>query len=414
MNPTGSDAVPGIQTKASALLASSEAISIPRQDLSDLCDRAVQEWQEWGKNLQVDTQVIPAFNELTEMVRMAGSEAEKEEVRATAAPDRLTVVVVDDDPIELKLLVRHLTALGHDVHTAVNGRQALECVLNLSPQLIITDWRMPEMDGMALCRALRQTKVGRQLYILMLTGSEEDDSQIEAFDAGADDYIVKPFRPKILAARVRACARVYRLQQEIEREQDELQRCMSELGVANSKLQHAALTDPLTGIYNRRYAMERLDQEWAAATRSGNPLSCLVIDIDFFKRVNDSYGHDVGDLVLKETAATIRAGLRLSDVICRIGGEEFVVFGPAMDRETARVCAERLRAQVQSTKIEAPCATIRVTLSIGVAERSASMDGPADLLKAADQAVYVAKQEGRNCVCLTASPQQRESVLVAS
>jgi diguanylate cyclase (GGDEF)-like protein len=350
------------------------------------------------------------------ILRLAESDSStiQQIARMTIASDRLTVVVVDDDPIELKLLVRHLTTLGHDVHTAVNGREALEYILNLCPQLIITDWKMPEMDGMALCRALRQTKVGRQLYILMLTGSEEDDSQIEAFDAGADDYIVKPFRPKILAARVRACARVYRLQQEIEREQAELQRCMSELGVANRKLQQAALTDPLTGIHNRRYAMERLDQEWAASARSGDPLSCLVIDIDFFKRVNDSYGHDVGDLVLKETAATLRASLRLSDVICRIGGEEFVVFGPAMDLETARLCGERLRAQAQSSTIEAPCATIRVTLSIGVAERSASMDGPADLLKAADQAVYVAKQEGRNRVCLAASPHQYEPVLVSS
>jgi diguanylate cyclase (GGDEF)-like protein len=148
--------------------------------------------------------------------------------------------------------------------------------------------------------------------------------------------------------------------------------------------------------------------------RSGNPLSCLVIDIDFFKRVNDSYGHDVGDLVLKETAATLRASLRLSDVICRIGGEEFVVFGPAMDLETARACAERLRAQIQSTTIEIPRATIRVTLSIGVAERSPSMDGPADLLKAADEAAFFAKQKGRNRVCLAASPQQCESVLVSS
>jgi two-component system, cell cycle response regulator len=273
---------------------------------------------------------------------------------------------------------------------------------------------MPEMDGIALCRALRQTKVGRQLYILMLTGSEHDDSQIEAFDAGADDYIVKPFRPRILAARVRACARVNRLQQEIQREQAELQRCMSELGVANRKLQHAALTDPLTGLYNRRYAMERLDQEWAAATRAGNPLSCLLIDIDFFKRVNDTYGHDVGDLVLKETATTLRTALRQSDVICRIGGEEFVVFGPAMDLQTARACAERLRALIQSATIQAPSATIRVTLSIGVADRSASMEGPADLLKAADLAVYVAKQEGRNRVCLAPSPQECESAPASS
>jgi diguanylate cyclase (GGDEF)-like protein len=202
------------------------------------------------------------------------------------------------------------------------------------------------------------------------------------------------------AARLRARARVFRLQEEVRRDKEELRRCMAELGVANRKLQQAALTDALTGLYNRRYALDRLDQEWAAATRSGAPLACLLVDIDYFKRVNDTHGHDVGDRVLRETARVLREGLRHSDVVCRLGGEEFVVFGPGMDLNAACGCAERLHANVEARQIEVPNGTTRVTLSIGVALRTADTAGPAGLLKAADEAVYAATQGGRNQVRL--------------
>src|SRR5581483_6441272 len=177
---------------------------------------------------------------------------------------------------ELRLLTRHLKKAGHAVHGAPDGAEALRQVLEVNPQLVITDWVMPGMDGTALVKALRQTKMGRQLYVIMLTCSEEDETQVEAFEAGADDYVVKPFRPRLLGARLRACARVVRLQEEVRRDKEELRRRMAELGVANRKLQQAALTDALTGLYNRRYALERLDQEWAASGRNGLPLACLI------------------------------------------------------------------------------------------------------------------------------------------
>jgi diguanylate cyclase (GGDEF)-like protein len=246
--------------------------------------------------------------------------------------------------------------------------------------------------------------MGRQFYVIMLTGSEEDETQVEAFEAGADDYVVKPFRPKLLAARLRACARVIRLQEEVRHDKEELRRYMAELGVANRKLQQAALTDALTGLFNRRYALDHLDREWSAATRTGAPLACLAIDIDHFKRVNDTHGHDVGDDVLRATAGVLRDSLRQSDVVCRLGGEEFVVIAPDTDRERAAVCAERLRAAAEGNVLEAANGKLRVTLSVGVAVRTARTDTPAALLKAADEAVYAAKQGGRNRVCLAPDP----------
>jgi diguanylate cyclase (GGDEF)-like protein len=412
----------GRSSRVLGLFAAGEGVGISAPELIAVCDRVVAEWQDWGRILSVETRALPPFAELARRAQTV-SQAEPGEFQAEAdeattaeaesAPGvPLTVVIADDDAVERRLLARHLTKAGHDVHTAADGAAALRLVLEVNPQLIITDREMPLMDGTALVKALRQTKMGRQFYIIMLTGSEEDDSQVEAFEAGADDYVVKPFRPKLLGARLRACGRVIQLQEEVRREKEELRRCMAELGVANRKLQQAALTDALTGLYNRRYALDRLDREWAAASRSGEPLACLLIDIDHFKRVNDTYGHDVGDDVLRATAAVLRDSLRQSDVVCRLGGEEFVVIAPGVDPERAAACAERLRAAAERNVIEVANGTLRVTLSLGVAVRTAQTRDPAALLKAADEAVYAAKAGGRNRVCRAAAEEQPQPAVV--
>ncbi|HKI37964.1 MAG TPA: diguanylate cyclase [Gemmataceae bacterium] len=388
------------------LFAASEEVGIAADELIELCDHVVAEWQDWGRILQVETQEVPPFAELAGRAREASDAPAVEAVPVVVigeAGGPLSIVVADDNPVELLLLSDYLRTAGHNVHPARDGAEALRLVLEVNPQMVITDWVMPEMDGAALVKALRQTKMGRQFYVIMLTGSQGEDAQVEAFAAGADDYMVKPFSPKLLAARLRACARLVRLQEETRRDKEELRRCMAELGVANRKLQQAALTDALTGLYNRRYALERLEQEWAGVTRSGQPLACMVLDIDHFKRVNDSHGHDVGDRVLEATAKVLRRALRQSDVVCRLGGEEFIVIGSGMDRNSARVCAERLRSQAEGQVIEVAGAALRVTLSIGVAVRTADTASPTELLKAADQAMYAAKQGGRNRVFVAAA-----------
>jgi len=406
----------GRDTGVLDIFAAGQEIGIPPHELTKLFDSVVSEWQEWGRMLQVDTRAVPPFAELAERARACSAgPADGAEVPADGPnANALSIVVVDDDAVQLRLLTRYLTKAGHQVRTARDGNEALRLALESNPQLVITDLFMAGMDGAALVKALRQTKLGRALYVIMLTSSDDDEHQVAAFEAGADDFVVKPFRPRLLEARLRACVRVVRLQGEVCRDRDELRRCMSELGVANRKLQQAALTDALTGLYNRRYALERLDQEWADATRSGQPLACMVLDLDFFKRVNDTYGHDVGDQVLRETAGVLRAALRQGDVVCRLGGEEFVVIGRGMNRQAAQACAERLRAGVAAQGIESANGALRVTISVGVAVRTADTAGPPALLKAADEAVYDAKRRGRNQVCLAATAEAIDVALTLS
>jgi diguanylate cyclase (GGDEF)-like protein len=188
---------------------------------------------------------------------------------------------------------------------------------------------------------------------------------------------------------------VAELQVEVERDQREMKHFAAELAVSNRPLHEASVTDPLTGFYNRRYALERLEQEWAASNRSKKPLSCLVIDFDRFKEINDGYGHDVGDKVLAEVAGVLQQNLRTNDVICRMGGDEFLVISPDTDSESMRACALRLLAAVEQSVIDTPRGPVRCGVSIGVATRDAGTATLAMLMKAADEGMYQAKISGR-------------------
>jgi diguanylate cyclase (GGDEF)-like protein len=257
---------------------------------------------------------------------------------------------------------------------------------------------MPEMDGIELTKALRQTKIGKGIFMLVLTGFEDDERLIEAFEAGVDDFMPKPLKPRVLAARLRAGQRIIKLQQEIERDREEIRHFAAELAVTNRRLQEVALTDVLTGFPNRRYGMERLQQEWAVAGRTGRPMACLMVDLDEFKLINDTYGHDVGDMVLKQTATALKKGLRTQDVICRTGGDEFLIICPDTNLQAALVCAERVRRSVEGLPIATGMLQLKSTISIGVATRDSGMNDAGDLIKRADQGAYLAKQRGRNRV----------------
>jgi diguanylate cyclase (GGDEF)-like protein len=365
-------------------------LSLDADTLTGMCDKVANDWQEWGSLLKIDTRKVPPFKELAEAPQPQGSEA--------PGGGRMRILVVDDQQSARLVLKTMLTRLGHEVFEAGDGKQGFEMAVDLQPQIAIVDWMMPEMDGIQMTRALRQTKPGRAIYLLILTALDEDDRLIEAFEAGVDDYMTKPLKPRVLAARLRAGQRVIQLQREIERDSEEIRRFAAELAVTNRRLQEAALTDPLTGFPNRRYALERLQQDWAAALRSKRPLACMVIDLDQFKRVNDTYGHDVGDTVLKQTAAALKSALRAQDVISRVGGDEFLVICPDTQLPAALAAAERIRAAVEKLPIMAGTLTLGGSVSIGVAVRDATMTDIDALIKCADQGVYLAKGRGRNAV----------------
>lgn len=319
--------------------------------------------------------------------------------------DKLSVLVVDDDPDALALMAKAAGEAGYHVATASDGREALQRILAEGYPLICTDWMMPKMNGMELCRAIRAHEGIPYAFVVIITAHHNEDRVVEALDAGADDYLAKPFKARELAARLRAGERIVRLQQDLDRRRRELHRVNAEMDIANAKLGECndkllelATTDELTGLTNRREGMRCLAEAWAASDRTAAPLSCIMLDIDYFKRVNDTYGHAAGDAVLVAIGQTLRSVIRRDERICRIGGEEFLLLCTNTTCEEACAAAERMRQAVEACASFPDIGDVRITVSLGVAQRTDAFASPDDLLHAADEALYAAKQNGRNRV----------------
>lgn len=371
-------------------------LSLDSETLTTMCDRVVQDWQDWAKQLNVEAHDLPPFEELSKPP--AAPELSQAGMPSAGTANPLRVLIVDDDNGTRVLLKTLLGHAGYEIFEAADGQEGFDKALEVRPHILITDWLMPGMDGIELTRVLRQTKVGRTIYILILTALEAEEKLVEAFHAGVDDYMSKPLKSRVLGARLRAGQRVVMLQQEIERDREEIRRFAAELAVTNRRLQEAALTDVLTGCFNRRYAIERFQQEWRAADRSKRSLACLLVDVDNFKTINDSHGHDVGDMVLKQTAQAIKSGVRAQDVVCRTGGDEFTVICPETDLPAALACGERVRHAVADMSLPAGMQSLKLTVSIGAAARHPDTLDIDALIKRADEGVYKAKQRGRDCV----------------
>ncbi|THF60963.1 diguanylate cyclase [Pseudothauera rhizosphaerae] len=391
------------------LVETAAAIDIGTEELASAGGHIVMLWRDWVVSLELPAGTPPDFAQLLVKGgagRAAGAQPDAAESGASAAdpaavPDEapdstVRVLIVEDDPAVRAQLRSVLQESTFTVYEAADGRSGMEMALEIQPHLLLSDCAMPQMSGMDLIRALRATRIGRNVYILLLTDMDESGRLIEAFEAGVDDFVGKPLEPRLLAARLRAGLRVVRLQQELEREREEIRRFAAELAVSNRRLQEVALTDALTGFPNRRYAIDRIQQEWLASSRSGRPLSCMIIDIDAFKQINDTHGHDAGDAVLRAAADALRGALRGQDVICRTGGDEFLVICPETDLSAALACGERLRSAVDSLGMDAGGRCPKVSISVGVAVRDGGMGDVDALMKRADEGVYLAKQRGRN------------------
>jgi diguanylate cyclase (GGDEF)-like protein len=341
---------------------------------------------------------VPPFEDLLKAVPLAPDMMDVETLPDTDAHQyKLRVLLVDDDRAILMLLQALLTRAGHTVVTARNGIEALRKVEEAIPQLIITDWVMPEMDGIEFCKALRKNPAWRNIHVFIVTAQDSTDRLVEAFEAGANDYISKPINFKVLGARLYAGQRVVQLQEELEFDRQQLRKFAAELAASNQRLQQLALTDVLTGLHNRRYANESLERQWAQAERSNRPLSCMMIDIDRFKQINDTYGHKMGDDVLKQVAEVLRASVRKQDEVCRLGGEEFLLICPETTAEQAFQYAERVRQNVATNNIRgADGRDFHLTISIGVASKNPGLLNVEMLLQLADKHLYAAKKAGRN------------------
>lgn len=421
----------------SAFTSVQNQLSLGLEAMESFCSRLVGTWADWSAFLSlpspepVKLAVIMADAQRRLAERDQGledgpvdevdedSEGKKPSVRVQGDlgehdGEGVQVLAVDDDAVSLRILSRELERRGFSVLTAKDGVEGLDLAMRTSPKLVVTDWQMPRMDGVEMVKALRrwgegdEGGKGQDLYVIILTGNEKEEQLVEAFEAGADDYVVKPLKPRVLAARLRAGLRVVRLQEALAEKTRALEKSLANEGVRNRQLEKASLTDPLTGLENRRAAMKRIEGEWAKAVAGNSTLSLIMCDIDKFKAVNDTFGHDVGDEVLKRTADCLKRRARMTETVCRLGGEEFLIICSGVDAETAMKAAERLRRAVEKNVIEVPGFNRAVTISMGVAEFQTSMKRADELLKAADVAVYEAKNNGRNRVEL-ASPQTTPS-----
>ena len=383
------------------LLKTGEDFEFTSDTIARIADTAMEDWSEWCCLLDIDAASVTPLEKSFQQLA---------EADAVGSPDTsdggLRILIVDDDAMSRRYMESHLANAGHEIATVGTGADALRVLLEVNPQIVITDWVMPEMDGLQLCRTIREIELGRGVYVIMVTSHDEKSRLAEAFAAGCDDFLTKPVHPQELCARIRAAARVIRLQNELSRENSEARHQAAELSIGNRKLQQEAWTDALTGLPNRRFAHERLAESWHASSRLGCPFACIMLDIDHFKRINDTYGHPVGDLVLQETAAALQKSVRHSDLLCRIGGEEFLVVCSGIDREDASRAASRLREAVERNEIYSDQFTGGVTVSVGAAIWNETMVDIDEMLKLADDALYVAKRLGRNRVELAWEPSE--------
>jgi diguanylate cyclase (GGDEF)-like protein len=295
------------------------------------------------------------------------------------------VAVVDDDKAIRKLVHLYLTRAGYDVVEFATGKQARSELVRLVWDLAILDRRLPDMDGIVLCHQLKGNPDLRNRYIIMLTGEDEAEDKILGFDLGADDYITKPFQPAELLARIRAAKRIIDLQKELME--------------SNRRLELLSITDGLTKLHNHRYFQDELARAFDESQRYHRPLSLVMADLDFFKKVNDTHGHAVGDEVLKAISAILQQSIRSTDLAARYGGEEFAVMLPETHLDDAIAFAEKLRSIVASTPIETQAGPLPITISLGVASVPHSrIHSAKELVVTSDKALYRAKRNGRNQV----------------
>lgn len=299
------------------------------------------------------------------------------------------ILVVEDNAATRLLMQRILSKAGYEVTCTADGQEAIEAFSKTFFPVMITDWLMPGMDGLELCRHIRRQELPGYVFVIMITSKDAQGDIIAGVNAGADEYLTKPFNRAELLARLTTAKRIHALESSLKQKTEEVRRL--------------SITDPLTGAYNRVYLGEVLPSEVKRSHRYRRPLSVILCDIDHFKTINDTHGHRAGDAVLREFVCCLRGTIRDgADWVARYGGEEFVVVLPETPLSSALVVAERLRSAVAALSVPAGQKRLSLTASFGVAslrETDRHHSAAAEhLIETADRHMYEAKRQGRNRV----------------
>ncbi|ORC37919.1 hypothetical protein B4O97_02670 [Marispirochaeta aestuarii] len=300
--------------------------------------------------------------------------------------EEMAIMIVDDVPANIQFLGKLLKEEGFKIAPASNGKKALEMIPRVKPDLVLMDVMMPEMDGFEACRLMKESVEMKDIPVIFLSARTETEDVIKGFKLGAADYIQKPFNAEELLVRVRNHI-------ELVRNRRLIIHYMDELGKQNALLQQLAITDGLTGLYNHSHCMDRLQHEAANARRYDNPLTVAMLDLDYFKELNDTHGHPFGDTVLVDVAEIIRSGIREGDVPGRYGGEEFILILPNTSLEGGLVIAERIRSKIESHTWGKQ--GVKVTISGGLNSLQ-NGESTSQLVQVADDNLYRAKEAGRN------------------
>lgn len=369
-------------------------VGLEDTEVPPLVEGVVAQWQDWGRELRLPTRAFSDIRQLLTAPPPAGDETSLSAL--LVLPMRL--VLIAHSPDRVRGLADALDAMGLAVELASDQEAALRLLEQSQADVMLVE--LPdcgEASARAL-QALRATEGGRQAYCIALIPSQAEGSVAKLMLAGAADYLLHDYTEAALLARLNAAQRVVSLQGAVRAERETGARSSGEWARSNRRLLQEALTDPLTRLHNRRYGLDRLKQEWSFAAHSDAPLACLMLDIDFFKRINDQRGHDTGDVVLAQVARLIEANCRKDDVVFRYGGEEFCIVSPGTPLREALQLAERIVGAMRRARFGKEADPFPVTLSVGVASRAPGDEDMETLLVQADRALYAAKEGGRDRV----------------
>lgn len=387
------------------LVALRNDLEMGRDELNAVCDSIVSDWWNWGDLLSLPVRTLPGFAALSDWNERSVAPKRFSPMPSPAknqleTESGLDILYVENDPAMRESVSALLRSAEHSVRIAYSGAEALEILAQTPPQVVLASATMPAMDGLELCRHVRRTELGKRIYFMLLVDSIEGAAIQNAYSAGINDFALKQDSMEILRARVSAAHNFIAHWEMVDGDRRIIRNHCEDSRQVAARMKEDSMTDALTELPNRRYAMDRLREEWLRSKRNGQSLSVIMLDIDFFKKVNDQYGHDVGDVVLQETARVIKSVTRRNESACRIGGEEFLVICSESTLSEAASCAERVRTSLEAHRIQSGSFDSHITVSLGVAERTSEMEGIDDLFKRADEAIYVAKESGRNCVVL--------------